>query len=985
MRLLIGISAFFLIASEPSSDKPVPVSRSAQVMTVPTGFQVQLAAGEPTIVQPIAFTFDDRGRLWVVECLSYPKWSNNGQGKDRVVILEDPDEKGTYRKRTVVLDNGVNLSGLELGFGGLYLCSTPNFIFIPLNGDKPAGPPVVLLDGWNLKDAKHNVFNSLMWGPDGWLYGCNGIQTRSWVGKPGTPQDQRTFIDCGVWRFHPTKQKFEVYATGTTNPWGVDWDDQGEMFITNCVIDHLWHVVPGGRYQRMYGQDSNPYSYGHMGPSSDHKHWGGGHWTESRADRATGALKKEHDDAGGGHAHSGCAIYLGENFPKEYRNRVFMANIHGNRLNQNALHYEAKSTIVGKRAPDFLFANDPWFRGLCVKQGPEGALYVSDWSDTGECHNYDVADTTNGRIYRVGYGSPKAFTGNVSEVSDEQLLRAQFSENEWLVRKARRVLQERASLGKLPTDFANGLRKARTDKLSPAQQLRLHWLLFSIGQFDLTDAEYLLQQPGCAVWAIRLAATLPNSLELLAKAVPLAKGSSRIGGALAYAMMQQSPDEALRLAKLLFQNESDQSDTDLTLLYWLGIQPTVLAKPAESLQIVKDIRISRVRSNIARLVCSLPKSDQTQQLEAIVTLLSQTTEESTRQDVLAGVLQALEGRRQVKAPANWSTLYPVLAQSREAKTVDAAQSLALILGDKRVLEDLKQVMNNRSASTQARTRAIERLTAQKPPELAKQLKELLNDPAVRGAAIRGLANYSDPAIAEELLARYATFSADEKADALQTLSSRPAYAVRLLETVEKGQLARTEIGVFTARQIQALNDKALRAKLEKVWGTIRPASATRQEQTKLWKQLLTADNLQKATLSKGRQIYVQNCASCHKLFGEGGEVGPELTGSQRASLDYILENVLDPSAVVPSEYRMSVFNLIDGRTLTGIIRKETPLALTIRTLNEEIVIPTADIESRKPTGLSIMPDGLFEKLTKDEVRDLIAYLASKEQVKLPAK
>src|SRR5207248_6874661 len=190
---------------------------------------------------------------------------------------------------------------IALGFGGVWLCSTPNLVFIPVRAgeDRPAGPPEVVLDGWNLKEAKHNVFNGLTWGPDGWLWGCNGIQSRSLVGPPRTPKEKRVEINCGVWRYHPTRKVFEAVAHGTTNPWGLDFDDSGEAFITNCVIKHLWHVVPGAHFQRMYGQDSNPYSYGLLESCADHLHWGGGHWTESRGG------KGPHDVPGGGHAHVG--------------------------------------------------------------------------------------------------------------------------------------------------------------------------------------------------------------------------------------------------------------------------------------------------------------------------------------------------------------------------------------------------------------------------------------------------------------------------------------------------------------------------------------------------------------------------------------------------------------------------------------------------------------------------------------------------------
>src|SRR5689334_14243932 len=221
-----------------AQDHPVPAAEATKHFKLPAGFKATLFAGEPDVVQPIAFTFDDRGRLWVVENHSYPGWKS--EGHDRVLIFTDRDGDGRFDEKKVFLDNGSNLSGIEWGFGGVWLCSVPNLVFVPdANGDDvPDGPPVVKLDGWDI-NAKHNVFNSLTWGPDGWLYGCNGILSNSKVGKPGSAAKDRTGLNCGVWRYHPTLGTFEVVASGTTNPWGLDFDEYGQAFITNCVIQHL--------------------------------------------------------------------------------------------------------------------------------------------------------------------------------------------------------------------------------------------------------------------------------------------------------------------------------------------------------------------------------------------------------------------------------------------------------------------------------------------------------------------------------------------------------------------------------------------------------------------------------------------------------------------------------------------------------------------------------------------------------------------------
>ena len=376
---------------------PLPAPEAIERITLPEGFTVSLFAAEPDVVQPIAMTIDHKGRLWVVENYSYPIWLGGPRGKDRILIFEDADHDGRFDRRTVFYDQGTNFTGIELGFGGVWVCATPNLLFIPdRNGDdRPDGEPVVKLDGWDTK-AQHNMFNGLKWGPDGWLWGCNGILSNSRVGKPGTPDQERVAINCGVWRYHPTRAVFEAVAHGTTNPWGLDFDDMGEAFITNCVIPHLFHVVPGAHFQRMYGEDLAPYRYALMETCADHIHWAGGLWTDSREG------KGKHGEAGGGHAHVGAMIYLGDNWPDLYRNDVFTCNIHGKRINRDRLERRG-SGYVARHEPDFLMANDTWFRGLELKYGPDGAVYMTDWYDTGECHENDAdnAHRENGRIYKI--------------------------------------------------------------------------------------------------------------------------------------------------------------------------------------------------------------------------------------------------------------------------------------------------------------------------------------------------------------------------------------------------------------------------------------------------------------------------------------------------------------------------------------------------------------------------------------------------------
>ena len=976
---LTGVARLDAADAKPAA-KPVPVADAADRFKLPEGFRATLFAGEPDVVQPIAMTFDDRGRMWVVECLSYPKWRGDGKGSDRVTILEDTDGDGKHDKKTVFLENGSNLSGIVLGHGGVWLCSLPNLIFIPVKDgeDTPAGPAEVVLDGWNLKDTKHNVFNSLNWGPDGWLYGCNGIQARSKVGKPGTPEKDRVYLDCGVWRYHPTRKTFESYASGTTNPFGLDWDEHGQMFITNCVIDHLWHVVPGGRYQRMYGQDRNANTYELMRSASDHKHWAGGNWTDSRG--STSGVKPEHSDAGGGHAHTGCCIYLGDNFPAEYRNSVFMCNIHGNRLNRDTLHRTAGG-YVGKHAPDFAFANDPWFRGISIIYGPDGGLYVSDWTDTGECHNYNVADTTNGRIYKITFGTPKPWKGDVSKLSDAELVKLQSHKNEWFVRKARRVLHERAIAGKLEKGTAAALREILDKNREPIAMLRAMWALHAIGEFSGADASVAIRSEVETLQANAISLGLDNPAvdnDTLKQIQGLANSKSAIVRRVLAGESHRLPEESR--IEVLDRLTEKPADPDTVLMIWSAFGPVISDEWVAKLAERPNGKLTEfaVRWRVTR-PNALPDA-----FAPTIAAAVNAKSPAGKAAVLRGLIDGLAGTSLKQPPtADWEKSYAALAGCEAAEVRDLADDLALIFRDAKALDGMRSRARNQSADAAARRAAIAKLVSRKTPEFAPTLRDLLADPAVRGAAVRGLASYPDAESAAAILKAYPGFSAEEKADAIQTLGSRPTFALALLDAIEKGTVPKADVTAFSARQILALNNKDVTAKLATAWGTVRPAAETRVAQAAKWKKLLTADALKSADASNGRAVFAKNCAACHKLFGEGGDVGPELTGSQRGSLDYVLENVLDPSAVVAGEYRMTTFALADGRTLTGIVKRETPQAIVVRTLNEEVTVSKGDVDSRKQTPLSIMPDGLLDALKEADVRDLVAYLAAPSQVPLP--
>lgn len=1008
MRFMFGFAVITLLSGTlTAQDHPLAPEAAAKAMKLPPGFKATLFAGEPDVVQPIAFTFDDRGRLWVVECLSYPKWRTDGKGNDRVVIFEDTDGDGKFDKRTVFYDKGSNLSGIEYGFGGIWLCSTPNLIFIPVRDDKPAGPPQVVLDGWDLK-AKHNVFNSLAWGPDGWLYGCNGILSESRVGKPGTPDKDRVAINCGVWRYHPPSTPplgkggpvggvFEAFAHGTTNPWGLDFNEDGEMFITNCVIKHIWHVVPGAHFERMFGQDLNPHVYKLMPSIADHIHWGGGDWTSSRGGKGV------HDAAGGGHAHSGCMVYLGDNWPDEYRGNVFMCNIHGSRINRDFLERHG-STYVAKHGPDFMFANDPWFRGLTLKYGPDGGVFVTDWSDTGECHNYEKVDQTNGRIFKITYGDPKPFKGDLSKLSDLELVKLQRHRNEWFCRHARRLLQERAATGRIDPKAIAETRKMLENEKDRWARLRALWVLNAIGANDVICLADQYSEFQC--WAIRLKSDEGNVQALSEVISHRRKGGHPANVRLAIASALQRVDPKERLSMInsalwrswapdemhLPSPHYDTNDPYLPLMVWYAMEPVLEVSPKRCLNFVGTQHKLLSEFIVRRLVEGKDKN-----LDLIVDLLNtwlewekkpvfpETFSHSERirftnqkiVPVLGSVQAAMGGRRDVHMPSNWRGLASQLVDRGSDELKDRTLALSVIFGDKAAVDELHKVILDRSASSERRQFALKVLTQKQVPDLFDVLKSVMDDASLRSEAIRGLAALMDPTIPDMVLRRYPKLTDAERSDAVQTLASRPKFALALLDAVEKGMVARKDISPFVARQILALKDQQVSKRLATVWGTIRPASKERAALMARYKAILTRETLQKADPMKGKLVFAKNCASCHKLNGEGGAIAPDLTGSQRNNLDYLLENVLDPSAVVAREYTVTNIELKNGRTVSGLIAMETERALTMQTPNEKLIIAKADIETRTPTNVSMMPEGLFDKLSESELRDLVDYLMRK--------
>ena len=592
--------------------KPVDAVKG---ISLPEGFRVQLSASEPDVRQPIAMAWDSRGRLWIAECYTYAESRVNFdlRLKDRILIFEDSDNDGVFDKRTVFWDQASQLSSIAIGFGGVWAACAPNILFIPdRDGDDvPDAAPEVVLDGFDNDRVRHNIVNGLKWGPDGWLYGRHGILASSEVGVPGTPREQRTRINCSLFRYHPLTRRFDVVCHGTTNSWGHDWDEHGQLFFINSVIGHLWHALPGARYRRMYGNHFDKFLYELIPQTGDHFHWdqGNEHW----ADLKKKGMTSPTDAAGGGHAHCGMMIYGADNWPEEYRGQVFTLNLHGRRINRDTLSRQGAG-YGGRHANDLMRTRDLWFRGIDLGYGPDGGVFVLDWSDIGECHESDGIHRTCGRIFKITHGKPKPLTGDLAKRSSLELAKLQTHPNEWHARMARRVLQERAAAGVALGQARKDLFELYSGSESVPHRLRALWALYITGGLEeawLLEQTHDESEP-VRVWAIKLLTDDGRVSEpALGRFVEMA-GSDLAG------LVQLHLASTLRLlplakrwalAKPMVSHRVFADDPVLPLMIWYGINPAVGADRAEAVQLLAQCQIPKVRQFIARRLAVDPAPD----------------------------------------------------------------------------------------------------------------------------------------------------------------------------------------------------------------------------------------------------------------------------------------------------------------------------------------------------------------------------------------
>ncbi|MDY3551782.1 HEAT repeat domain-containing protein [Gemmata sp. JC717] len=958
-------------------------------------FEVKLFAGEPQVVNPVAFTIDEKGRVWVVECFEYPKRTPKGKApRDRIVILEDTDGDGVCDKRTVFAEGkdfpvpeerakaGLGAfdlcTGIEVGHGGVFVGAAPYLYFIENKNDKP-GKFEVLLKGFGSQDT-HETLNTFQWGPDGWLYGLHGVFTQSNVQSADGPE---TRMNAAVWRYHPKQKKFEVFAEGTSNPWGMDWrNSDGQFILACCVIPHLYHIVPGGVYKRQAGASYNPHAYGFINEICDH------------------TFHKE-----SGWAHAGLISLDAPHMPKRFQNSVIFGSIHGCSIKQNILKPNG-SSYTATRGDDFLQSGDKNVRPINLKWGPAGDIYLIDWHDQNPCHQTapDNWDYERGRVYRIQLkGTKTKKAENLGKKTAEELIALGNAPDPYRYRTALRLLAERATAN-------DGKPRVSGDTTKPIQNdpenIRSFWPRIAAVhdlQVSANDADifFTKNNPVVRAWVARLLGerAAKDDGELIAAAAKRAKvePDSFVRREFASAALRLSgKHDVTPLLRALMAHKEDAKDPIIPHLVWLAYEKVLTQERKAPAEIPRgaDAPRSPTESELAWLAEQAPDNifvrDQIvpkvmrrlvatgkpDDLKLCVEFVAKVKDAATREKALDGLAVALD-KQTVTAPDAWAALQAEIAKENNPKLVALANKLAVSFRDPVAVKRALDSAANPKLAVEARGEAVRQLALLKPAEALPLLVALTSKApdapdALRAEAVRALAAFDGPTVPNALLGNWKDVPKSVRPDAVSTLSTRKEWARALLTALADKKLDRAEVTDNTVLRIQAFNDKELNALIEKAWGRTR---ATPAELAKLIDK--TRDSLYEAPASfeRGQKVFEANCGKCHKFDGKGAEVGPPLDGAGR-DIEYLLANVLDPNRVIGAPYFLRTARLLDDTVFSGLLAEEDDKTITLKLENAVVKkIKKEDLaEPVRVAEKSLMPEGLGYNMTPQDFRDLVRYV-----------
>jgi putative membrane-bound dehydrogenase-like protein len=948
--------------------------QAAGKMTVPPGFTISLVAAEPTIRQPVAIDFDERGRLWVMQYLQYPnpagltrvkvdRYSRTvydrvpeppprgPRGADRLSILElDPTKPGRPNARDFL--TGLNLgSAFAFGHGGVFVLQVPYLLFYP-DRDRdgvPDGDPEVLLSGFGMEDA-HSVANSLTWGPDGWLYGCQGSTV--------TANIRGIEFQQGVWRYHPLSRRFELFCEGGGNSWGLDFDRHGNLlYSTNLGGFTMLHGVQGGYYWKSFGKHGalhNPFAYGYF----DHV---------------------PHQNFTGGHVTVGGIVYRGDNFPRQFRDKYIAADLLGHAVYWHDVD-AAGSSFRSRHGDTLLQANDTWFAPSDVCLGPDGCVYVADWHDARTAHPDPDAewDRSNGRVFRIAFGSPPPAEGyDLGKLSNGELVKLLANPNDWYARTARRVLAHRRDPQVIAPLRALVLESANDDL-----GVQALWALYVSGGFNEAFARTLLdhRNPEVRRWAVRLLGdecrVEPESARRLAR-LAAEDPSPVVRSQLACTAKRLPAADALPIIRNLVMRDVDAADPHIPLLLWWAVERHALAARESLVAMFSEptVRRSSLAADIVipRLVRRYAAAGTPEADAACLTLLAVGLGDRLIDAFEAGLCER-PGGRPVGIAAELEQFLRKRWQANDQST--ALLRTLCRLQDPVASRRLLDQCSDRSRPVSERASWLALLGEVGQASAAGRVMALFggNEPvAVQLAALSAWQRLGSDDEATTLIETYPRLPPAIKARARTVLLSKRSRALLLLRAADAGRVPVADFAVDELRGVAELHSPELDALVRKHWGNVGPATP----EAKLADVRRLNNDLRAGPgdANVGRTLFAKHCGSCHRLFGEGGAVGPDLTHANRGDRDYLLVSIVDPSSVIRREYVSYRLETRDGRVLTGLIAEQTPARVTlVDAKGEPTVVPRGKIASLDESPVSLMPDDLLKGLKPQDLRDLFAYL-----------
>ncbi len=949
-----------------------PAEQTLAQMYLRDGFRADIVVAEPDLHQPVAFTFDERGRIWVVEAYSYPQKRAEGQGLDKIVIFEDADGDGKFETRKVFAE-GLNLvSGIELGFGGVWIGAAPQLLFIPdkNHDDQPDGAPEVLLDGFGYQDT-HECLNSFMWGPDGWLYGNQGVFNYARIGKPGTPDNKRSELRAGVWRYHPTRHQFEIFADGGSNQWGLDYDENGQIFMTHCRS--YWgrggttHVLQGGQFWNQANANYPPFIVPE--PPKDYPGFRNFLLASARHDHGAGGAGARGTDAiYGGHSHVGTMLYYGDNWPDEYRGHLFTHNLGGHQINHDINRPLGSGFETVHAEHDLSFCADPKFVAVDLQYGPDGAVYMIDWYDQQHCHNPNTErwDRSNGRIYRIEYASTyKPRKVDLRAQSDEQLVANLDQKNKWFARTSERLLQERAQVG--------NLQSAALQKLKPKNWETLA-LLHRMGKLDEATLHAALKSsdPYLRAWAIQLAVEdRQPSIAIQEKLVLLAQNdpSPIVRRYLASAAQRVPPETAWPLLEALNTHAEDREDRNIPMLIWDALAPRMQSDLQRTFALAQHTAFPQLADWIYWYAGTFGGAA----LDAVIAHIAES-QSDTQARLLAGLELSLKSRANVPRPAGWSSLSQKLYASANPAVVKRAELIAAAFGDQSRFPTLREQLKNGDQSSRQHAFAV--LSKAQDRESISAFIDLLNNRTFRSEVIPVLSRFDSPQVSEALITRLGDFPLEDRNAAVNALTGRANFAKALLDAVADGRVKREFVTAFNVRQLSQLRDTEIDQRVAKTWGRINTTPGEKQSQIGTLEKVFNEAPLWAYDGGAGREHFQKLCAQCHRLGNDGNRIGPELTGAGKNGIRYFLENIIDPNAVIGTDFQMTTVETKDGDVISGLLLNESADALTLRTVASEEKVAKNNVTRRSTSDKSLMPESLLESLGQREQIELLKYLTT---------